>query len=78
VCLLGSFSGEHLTFNQTDLWIPKNNTVSVSFASEASITVTAELGALQMTVSLPIEFQNQTSGLLGMFTAEEKPLGMIE
>uniref|UniRef100_UPI00359018BB fibrillin-1-like n=1 Tax=Myxine glutinosa TaxID=7769 RepID=UPI00359018BB len=60
-------SGKNVTFNQTELSRPEPNTVSAEFPSGASINVSAVLGALQLTVSLPIEFQNQTCGLLGLF-----------
>uniref|UniRef100_A0A8C4R713 VWFD domain-containing protein n=1 Tax=Eptatretus burgeri TaxID=7764 RepID=A0A8C4R713_EPTBU len=54
------------------LWRSKPSYVTVTFPSGASVNVTAQVSALQFTISLPSSFDNKTQGLLGLFNENEK------
>uniref|UniRef100_A0A8C4WYG9 Mucin-like protein n=2 Tax=Eptatretus burgeri TaxID=7764 RepID=A0A8C4WYG9_EPTBU len=63
---------DQIVVNNMVLWRSKPSYVTVSFPSGASVNVTAQVGALQFTISLPSSFHNKTQGLLGLFNENQK------
>ena len=63
-------SEDQIVVNNMVLWRSKPSYVTVSFPSGASVNVTAQVSALQFTISLPSSFHNKTQGLLGMCSVE--------